>query len=315
MTATQPQTTNTETSTLESMNMATTATQQSHPEISHEASMEALKGMRYVPLPQSVESMSLKEAEARLAKVTESYLEKRGPLAETSQTLDRLRKTHKALQEQGRSAEKAWKQSFMAGLGKQNKSILEQQRQQTESRMKAEQHEEMIRLLEPKVEQMRIHTALARREYLNAHQAAKEIRDYGIIVKSLSALLHGESAEVLHGALDTMFGQAATEVYNNPVYMGQFGVDTSDQPGKRVRFWLNRESTNAVDDEIKRKQLAAVGEIVLKLLPEPQSYEDQDSRDAMPALACEAGPGTIRSAAGVNRRLKELEAQIASSSH
>ncbi|XKE44616.1 hypothetical protein LG302_14740 [Halomonas organivorans] len=106
---------------------ANTMQQQDTSNPSQDVPRDLLAGMKYVPSPVSVQALTCEKAEANTAKARADYLEKRDRLAAASQELSRLRKTLKALQEQGKSAEKAWKQAFVTGLGKQSKEVRERQ--------------------------------------------------------------------------------------------------------------------------------------------------------------------------------------------
>ncbi|MBY5984248.1 hypothetical protein KUW18_09105 [Halomonas sp. DP5Y7-2] len=272
--------------------------------------VDHLSSIKQFPIPVSVKVLNQEKASARLDQAITDYREKRDELAKANETLEKLRKTHRALVEQSKAAEKAWKQDFMSSHGKQSKSVLEQQKQQADSRIQAEQHEDMIRLLEPKVEQLQLLTAFTRQTYESAAQAAKEVHAYSTLLEKMQELATVEPAQAVRDCLEPMFEHVAIETYNDPLYMAQFGVDTSKQLGRGFLSHLNREETQQIKHDIEQRQLAAIGALFLKLVPLPHTSDKQQT--VIPPLSCEIPREAIQNKMATVRRLKELEAALAS---
>ncbi|SEM10510.1 hypothetical protein [Halomonas caseinilytica] len=277
---------------------------------SQDVPRDHLEKMKYVPTPISVKALTCEKAAANKAKARADYLEKRERLAAASQELSKLQKTLNALQEQGKIAEKAWKQVFVTGLGRQSKEVREQQKQQTQWRLEAEQHEEMIKLIEPQVEWLQIHTNVARQTYRKACRDEKEVRAYSAMLESVKGLTTSEHAAMLRESLGPLFEQIADDTCNNAVFMAQFNVDVNSEPGQGIFSYLSQGDTRTVKQEIERRQLAAVGELFLSQLDKNQTQRTQDDAEELPVLGCEATHETMQSSASVARRLRELEAQM-----
>ncbi|WP_348815495.1 hypothetical protein NFG57_04630 [Halomonas sp. H10-59] len=271
--------------------------------------VDLLSSVKQFPVPVSVKALSQEKASARLDQAITDYREKRDELANANETLEKLRKTHRALLERSKAAEKAWKQDFMSSHGKQSKSVLEHQKQQAESRVQAEQHEDMIRLLEPKVEQLQLLTALARQTYESAAQAAKEVHAYSALLQNMQELATAEQAQAVRDCLEPMFEHVAIETCNDPLYMAHFGVDTSKRLGRGFLSQLTQEENQQVNHDIEKRQLAAIGALFLKLLPLPNDCDEHQA--VIPALSCEIPREAIQNSMATVRRLKELEAALA----
>ncbi|XKE44621.1 hypothetical protein LG302_14770 [Halomonas organivorans] len=168
----------------------------------------------------------------------------------------------------------------------------------------------MIKLIEPQVEWLQIHANVARQTYRKACRDEKEVRSYGAMLESVKELATSANAARLRDALGPLFEEVADDTCNNAAFMAQFGVDTSSQPGQRILIYLSQGDTNTVKQEIERRQMAAVGELILSQLADIQPQSAQDEAEELPALSCETTHETVENSMSVARRLRELEAQM-----
>lgn len=266
--------------------------------------------LRYFKTPASVDAVTPEQARQRLSEARNDYLDQRERLEAATQELERLRKTLKALSEQEKNAGQTWRKGFLSGFGKQSKEVRDQQKQETQWRLEAEQHREMIAMLEPQVEWLRIKTYGARLSFDQARECLMEVRTHAELMNSVDAFASSGCAAALYAALPPLFKRIATDTCNDAPFMLQFGVDVSRQPGEGILAYLSNQQGGEVHREIERRQYAAVGELLLSRRPSEIEASVPEGSEDLPALACEASRRDYPNALGLSRRLKELEAQM-----
>lgn len=263
---------------------------------------------------QAPDVVSTGVTEAKLREKMEShlavYVTRRTKLEEVTNELTRLRKTLSALNKQGEQADENWRHDFVKGFGKQSKAVRDQLRQKTQWKLEAEDIKEMITLLEPQVEWLKMHTFSARQALQFSQRKLADLTTYNDLMASLDSLAASDEMAKLSGIMPRIFDQIETATYNDVGYMIQLGLDVARKPGKSIKMYLSNADTRHANREIRLRQYAALGELLVNHLPVIEDQVGSSSTELPTPLACEASQGDYQSALGFSRRLKELEAQM-----
>ncbi|WAM50886.1 hypothetical protein [Vreelandella venusta] len=245
-------------------------------------------------------------------KELKSYHTRRQKLTEACRELDRLKKTLSALEQQEKAADGEWKLSFVKGFGKQSKSVREKIKQKTQTKLEAEQIREMILLLEPQIQWLKMHTYQTRKSLVAYQGRLLELSAHNQLISAIDELSQNTDcmaklAEVVPSLLDRI----ATDTCNDHGLMATLGIDASMQKGQGYLAVLSRDDTVQLSREINKRQMSALGELFLSRipinkkrmtipgieLPERLTYEDYDD-------------GGYYSPIRFPQELKALEAQM-----
>ena len=267
--------------------------------------------MRYFKVPNIV-STEVTEAElaAQLERERAKYLIRREKLEDVSNELAKLRKTLTALGQQEKVVDTEWRQEFVKGFGKQSKEVREKLKQKGQWASEASQIKEMIALLEPQAEWLKMQTLSARISLRIAARRFDDLSSHNQLVNSLREMSESESMAKFSAAVPQLFERIEVDTYNDPVFMVKLGIDVSSQPGKSIATRLNKEDTRQVNDEIRARNHQALGELLVRYMPSLDSQECMPVTQLPSLLTCEAEARDYPSNIGFARRLKELELQM-----
>lgn len=222
----------------------------------------------YFSPPDIVGITSEEELSLSLEKQQKSYNTRRRKLTETCSELDRLKKTLSALEQQEKEADGQWKLSFVKGFGKQSKTVRDKIKQKAQSKLEAEQIREMIALLEPQAQWLKMHTYLARKYLVEVRGRLLELTAHNRLISALDELSQNtdcmaQLAEVVPNLLDRI----ATDTCNDHGLMATLGIDAGMQKGQAYFAVLSRDDTVQLSHEITKRQKAALGELFLSRIP------------------------------------------------
>lgn len=247
-----------------------------------------------------------------LEKQQKIYQTRRRKLTEVCSELDRLKKTLSALEQLEKEADGEWKLSFVKGFGKQSKSVREKIKQKTQSKLEAEQIREMIALLEPQAQWLKMHTYLARKSLVEIRGRLLELTAHNRLVTALDELSQNTDcmarlAEVVPNLLDRI----ATDTCNDHALMASMGIDAGMQKGQAYFAVLSRGETERLSNEISKRQKAALGELFLSRIPINKKRMSIPGSEVPERLSYEDyNDGGRYSPIGFPRELKALEAQM-----
>ncbi|RKR03546.1 hypothetical protein C7446_2071 [Kushneria sinocarnis] len=260
----------------------------------------------YQPTTPAIEALTPEKAHRALDRARSDYLDKRERLKQASGELARLQKTVSAAEAQERQAGKSWRRAFLEGAGQQGREVRDQQKQAGQWRIEAEQKREMIELLTPQVEWLKLHTQLAREEFQRRLRAAQEVTTHHTLLAEAEKLFDGLESGAFRASLSGLFSRISDDLCNDVSYMLQYGLDVSSQPGEGIFTHLNDREGFAVRHEIRKRQYAALGELVWHLLPKTAT-EQPTALQGIAPLDCEANGKEWGSSLARRRRMKELE--------
>lgn len=311
------------------MNQPATTTQQTDRNSNEDQTMETAQPEAQAPVPAKGGKVpgrkfnyfsppdiagitSEEELSLSLEKLQKSYNTRRRKLTEICNELDRLKKTLSALEQQEQEADGQWKRSFVKGFGKQSKAVRDKIKQKSQSKLEAEQTREMIALLEPQAQWLKMHTYLGRKSVVMIRGRLIELTAHNRLISALDEVSQNtdcmaQLAEVVPNLLDRI----ATDTCNDHGLMATLGIDAGMQKGQAYFAVMSRDDTVQLTHEITKRQMAALGELFLSRIPinkkrmtlpgtevpERLSYEDYDD-------------GGYYSPIRFPRELKELEAQM-----
>lgn len=247
-----------------------------------------------------------------LEKQQKTYQTRRRKLTEVCRELDRLKKTLSALEQVEKEADGEWKLSFVKGFGKQSKSVRDKIKQKTQSKLEAEQIREMIELLEPQAQWLKMHTYLARNSVVQIRGRLLELTAHNRLISALDELSQNTDcmarlAEVVPNLLDRI----ATDTCNDHALMASLGIDAGMQKGQAYFAVLSRGETERLSNEISKRQKAALGELFLSRIPINKKRMTLPGTEVPERLSYEDyNDGGSYSPIGFPRELKALEAQM-----
>lgn len=219
---------------------------------------------------------------ARLPALRKAYLNRRDRLETASRELERLRKAVSALEAQQEETNASWRRDFLNGFGKQSKAVRDQLKQKANWQIEAEQQREMIELLEPQVEWLKVYTHYARIDFGNAQGHLNEYVAHKTMLAVAKEFAESDIAEKLYETLPSLFKRIATD-------------------------YSNRELSSS---QIERMQYAAVGELMLSYRPEKLTRMKVEGAEKISVLDCEADHSEFRSLLGVKQRVADAESKM-----
>lgn len=270
--------------------------------------------MEHVPTPIFETSMSMQ----RLEEARDAYLAKRAALQEQHQALADLRKTLASHRAQAEAANREAEAAIRAARGQETEEIVELQEMGIRKERQIQTVERMIAELEPLVEFHQIETYGARTGYVGRLSLARESASHGVLQEAAESLFRSEEAAPFLRALPALMRRVEQSIYSDHIYMAQHGLDLGGFAGNtrpsQVRAFLNRESQATVDQDVERRKLAAIGEIVKQFIGDidADALADADERlQPIEPLACEeTGAKWKGSSFGIARRRRELVEQL-----
>ncbi|OHV10006.1 hypothetical protein [Kushneria phosphatilytica] len=295
--------------TMTSENANITATTDTPPSMPQPSRRLLEIDFEYQPTTPAIEALTPQRAHRALDKARTEYLAWRERLKQASGELARLQKTVSAAEAQEQEAGKGWRRAFLEGAGQQGREVRDQQKQATQWRIEAEQKREMIELLTPQVEWLKIRTRYAREEFQHRLRAAQEVTTHHTLLAEAESLFDGLESGAFRASLSGLFQRISDDLCNDASYMLRYGLDVSSQPGEGIFAFLDNRQTQAVRHDIRERQYAALGELVWHLLPKTATEEPTTLRGIAP-LDCEANGNEWGTSIARHRRLKELEASM-----
>ncbi|MEL7969054.1 hypothetical protein AAG587_22050 [Vreelandella neptunia] len=267
--------------------------------------------MRYFKAPDIV-ATEVTEAEltAQLERERAKYLIRREKLVDVNNELTKLRKTLNALGQQEKGVDTEWRQEFVKGFGKQSKAVREKLKQKGQWASEASQIKEMITLLEPQAEWLKMQTLSARMSLRIAARRLDDLSSHNQLMNSLREMSESESMVKFSAAVPQLFERIEVDTYNDPLFMIGLGIDVSSQPGKSIATRLNNEDTRQINHEIRSRKHQALGELLVRFMPSLDDQHGMPVTQLPQLLECEAEARDYPSNIGFARRLKELELQM-----
>lgn len=247
------------------------------------------RSLMHMVAPEIIRSdVTEEELRERVERQRKAYMNRRERLETSTRELERLRKAVGALESQEKTADVSWRRDFLNGFGKQSKAVRDQLKQKTQWRLEAEQQREMIALLEPQVEWLKIHTHNARIAFVQAQSHLVEFVAHRALMECAEAFARSEVADKLYEALPVLFRR----------------IDSETRRSHRSL------EGRMLSDEIERRQYAAIGELLLSFRPQKLPVLAIEGGEGVSTLDCEADPSEFRSEIGVRRRLEDAEAKM-----
>lgn len=267
--------------------------------------------MQHVKAPEAVTSEETEsKLETQINQFRAKYLSRRSMLENVVGRLAKLRKTLSALQHQIDNTQDAWKKDFVQGLGEQSKGVRDQLKQKGQWKIEAEHTQEMIDLLEPQREWLQMQTYLARNPLEASIERLAHISSRKRLMKCLKDMSNSEEMAALSAELPRLFNDIQEGTYNDHYHMAGLGIDVSSQPGSSIDYLMDKDSRRWTRKEIERRQYAALGKLLMDVMPKAKPAPTPEVLQIPALLACEADGRDYPSQIGFKRRLKELEAQM-----
>ncbi|MCO7227737.1 hypothetical protein NH398_00615 [Halomonas sp. CnH100-B] len=267
--------------------------------------------MQHVKAPEAVTSDETEsKLETQIEQFRAKYLSRRSMLENVVGRLAKLRKTLSALQHQIDNTQDAWKKDFVQGLGEQSKGVRDQLKQKGQWKIEAEHTQEMIDLLEPQREWLQMQTYMARNPLEASIERLARISSRKRLMKCLKDMSNSEEMAALSAELPRLFNDIHEGTYNDHYHMAGLGIDVSSQPGSSIDSLMDKDSRRWTRKEIERRQYAALGKLLMDVMPQAKPAPTPEVLQIPALLACEADVRDYPSQIGFKRRLQELEAQM-----
>ncbi|MBS3667086.1 hypothetical protein [Vreelandella boliviensis] len=224
--------------------------------------------LNYFEAPDIARCISEEALRKNVEKNLKTYLTRRRKLAEVYTEIDRLKKTLSALEQQGEEADGEWKLSFLKGFGKQTKSVREKIKQKSQSKLEAEQIKEMIALLEPQAQWIKMYTYLARNFLVDDKNRLIDLVTHNRLIEAMDELSQNtECMAKLGEVVKYLFERVETDTCNDHAYMASFGIDAGMQKGAAYKAVMNYDDTAQLNREVHRRQISALGDLFLSRIP------------------------------------------------
>jgi len=238
--------------------------------------------LQYMEVPSQFGEVDEQTLRDRIPPLRKAYLNRRERLETASRELERLRKAVSALEAQQEETNASWRRDFLNGFGKQSKAVRDQLKQKANWQIEAEQQREMIELLEPQVEWLKVHTHYARIEFGNAQGQLYHYVAHKTMLAVAKEFAESGIAEKLYETLPALFSRIDSELSNR---------DLDSQ-------------------QLKRLQYAAIGELLLSYRPEKLPRIQVEGAEKYTKMDFEADPSEFRSFLGVRKRLTDAEEKM-----
>lgn len=267
--------------------------------------------MRYFKAPDIV-ATGVTEAEltAQVERERATYLTRREKLKDVTNELTKLRKTLSALGQQEKGVDTEWRQEFVKGFGKQSKAVRDKLKQKGQWASEASQIKEMIALLEPQAEWLKMQTHAARLSLRITARRLDDLSSHNQLLNSLREMSESDSMASLSAAVPRLLERIEVATYNDTSFMIGLGIDVAIQPGKSITPHMTNDDHRQASREIRLRQYAALGELLFSFMPDAGDKEGMPTTQLPPRLECEAAQGEYESSLGFARRIKELERQM-----
>lgn len=238
--------------------------------------------LQYMEVPSQYGKADEQTLRDRIPPLRRAYLNRRERLETATRELERLRKAVSALEAQQEETNASWRRDFLNGFGKQSKAVRDQLKQKANWQIEAEQQREMIELLEPQVTWLRVHTHYARIEFGSAQYQLYDYVAHKTMLAVAKEFAESGIAEKLYETLPALFNRIETDLSNRG---------------------LN-------DQQLKRLQCAAIGELLLSYRPEKLTRIQVEGAEHYPKMDFEADQSEFRSFLGVRKRVTEAEEKM-----
>lgn len=210
--------------------------------------------LNYFEAPDIARCISEEALRKNVEKNLKTYLTRRRKLAEVYTEIDRLKKTLSALEQQGDKADGEWKLSFLKGFGKQTKTVRDTIKQKTQVKLEAEQIKEMIALLEPQAQWIKMYTYLARNFLVDDKNRLIDLVTHNRLIEAMDELSQNtECMAKLGEVVKYLFERVETDTCNDHAYMASFGIDAGMQKGAAYKAVMNYDDTAQLNREVHRR--------------------------------------------------------------
>lgn len=270
------------------------------------------RSLSYFGAPEIAQCISEEELHRKVEKGLKTYLTRRRKLSEVCNEIDRLKKTMSALEQQGEEADGEWKHSFLKGFGKQTKTVRDTIKQKTQSKLEAEQIKEMIALLEPQAQWIKMHTYLARSLLVQDKNRLIDLVTHNRLISAVDKLSQNtECMAELAVVVKYLFERVDTDTCNDHAFMASLGIDAGMQKGAAYRAVLSGDDNAQLNREVQKRQIAALGDLFLSRIPVNHERVMLQGTEVPERLPFEDyDDGGRYSPIRFPRELKELEAQM-----
>ncbi len=222
----------------------------------------------YFEEPDIARCISEEDLYRNVEKGLKTYLTRRRKLSEVCNEIDRLKKTLSALEKQGEEADGEWKLSFLKGFGKQTKTVRDTIKQKAQAKHEAEQIKEMIALLEPQAQWIKMYTYLARKLFVDDKIRLIDLVTHNRLIEAMDELSQNtECMAKLGEVVKYLFERIETDTCNDHAYMAMLGIDAGLQKGVAYKAVLSNGETAQLNREVRRRQMSALGELFLSRIP------------------------------------------------
>lgn len=246
-------------------------------------------------LPAAVSSAIEKYAQAKT-----SYLEVRDRLVSLANRIEKHRKTASAASEESTLAGSAWRRQFRESDGVLSKDIRDLKRKELDARELAEEYTNLASELQPQFDLCQLDTAAAREACGNARNEAKRLYADHSLEQSAEALFKLPEAQRL---IDTLERKGLV-------------LPASNEPSQARRMAPDEIEAH---ETAKSERLRKLGEVVQRLINRARKHgrsgEDPtwQGLQAISKLSIETLPSQLTGPLTINRRRKELNAQLMAS--
>lgn len=157
---------------------------------------------------------------------------------------------------------------LLKSFGKQTKSMRDKVKQKTQAKLEAEQIKEMIELLEPQAQWIKMYTYLARNALVDNKSRLIDLVTHNRLIEAVDELSRNtECMAKLGEVVKYLFERIETDTCNDHAYMATLGIDAWKQKGAAYKAVMNYEDTAQLNREVSRRQMSALGDLFLSRIP------------------------------------------------
>ncbi|BBI49863.1 hypothetical protein HORIV_22840 [Vreelandella olivaria] len=125
---------------------------------------------------------------------------------------------------------------LLKGFGKQTKSMRDKVKQKTQAKLEAEQIKEMIELLEPQAQWIKMYTYLARNALVDNKSRLIDLVTHNRLIEAVDELSRNtECMAKLGEVVKYLFERIETDTCNDHAYMATLGIDAWKQKERPIR--------------------------------------------------------------------------------
>lgn len=141
-------------------------------------------------------------------------------------------------------------------------------KQKTQVKLEAEQIKEMIALLEPQAQWIKMYTYLARNFLVDDKNRLIDLVTHNRLIEAMDELSQNtECMAKLGEVVKYLFERVETDTCNDHAYMASFGIDAGMQKGAAYKAVMNYDDTAQLNREVHRRQMSALGDLFLSRIP------------------------------------------------